>query len=373
VTTKRAAVARKAARPARAATPPVLVEVRRGDIVESRHRGHVVQVGPTGEVERAVGDPDVVVTLRSTVKPFALVTLLESGAADDLRLSSHEVAVMAGSHTGEDRHVRTLQAVFRRAGVSQATLACGSVGMPLDRTTAARLARDGEEAGAIRHMCSGYHTALILLSRFAGWPLDGYAAPDHPAQVAARETVARLFGVRSRALVSAVDDCGVPTYAFPLVAVARAYLLLAHPEGAAEPEFARSAATLTRVRDAMIEAPDMVGGPRDALDTELMRRRPGVLVSKAGAEGLRAVGLLGGSRGDGRGPAGLALSIEDGDGFRRASRAATVEALAQVGVLDEDDVRALDPFHRSVSRGPSGEVIATTVPGFQLAPISELV
>ena len=117
--------------------PPVLVEVRRGDITESRHRGHVVQVSAAGEVELAIGDPEVPVTLRSAVKPFALVALIESGAADDLDLSAQELAVMAASHMGEDKHVRTLQAVFRRAGVSQSLLTCGSVGMPMDKVTAA--------------------------------------------------------------------------------------------------------------------------------------------------------------------------------------------------------------------------------------------
>ena len=42
----------------------------------------------------------------------------------------------------------------------------------------------------------------------------------------------------------------------------------------------------------MIGAPDMVGGTYDSLDTELMRRRPGALVSKAGADGIRAIGLV---------------------------------------------------------------------------------
>ncbi len=73
------AASRKAGRYPRNAAPPVLVEVHRAGIVESRHRGHVVQVGPTGALESVVGDPEVEVTLRSTVKPFALVALVESG------------------------------------------------------------------------------------------------------------------------------------------------------------------------------------------------------------------------------------------------------------------------------------------------------
>ena len=88
--------------------PPVLVEVLRERVVESRHRGHVVQVDAVGDVARAIGDPTVVVTMRSTVKPFAIVALIESGAADELSLSSEELAIMAGSHAGDDKHVRML-------------------------------------------------------------------------------------------------------------------------------------------------------------------------------------------------------------------------------------------------------------------------
>ncbi len=149
----------------------MLAEAHRGTIVESRHRGHVVQVSSTGEVERAIGDPEVVVTLRSAVKPFALVALIASGAADDLRLSGSELAVMAASHMGEDKHVRTLQAVFRRAGVSQSLLTCGSVGMPMDKVTAMRLARDGEAPGAdptpVLGLPCGQHPAEPVLGLVA--------------------------------------------------------------------------------------------------------------------------------------------------------------------------------------------------------------
>jgi L-asparaginase II len=350
----------------------VLAEVRRGGIVESRHRGHVVQVGPTGEVERAVGDPEVLVTLRSVVKPFALVALVESGAADDLRLSAPELAVMAGSHAGEDKHVRTLQAVFRRATVSQTLLACGSEGMPIDRLTAARLARDGEEPGPIRHMCSGFHAASILLSRFSGWSLEDYYEVDHPSQQAVRATVARLFGTTVAELRTARDDCGVLTYAFPLVDVARAFALLADPSTASDPDRARSREALSRIRDAMTAAPEMVGGTADSLDTMLMVRRAGAIVAKGGAEGLRGIGLLRGWRGADRPAAGLAVRIEDGDGAARANRAVTVEALCQLGALDERQLRPLASQHRPVKRSPHGEIIAETVAGFELAPISEL-
>jgi L-asparaginase II len=301
------------------------------------------------------------------------VALIESGAAAALRLSDAELAVMAASHAGEDLHVRTLQGVFRRAGISQNLLACGAENMPLDALTAARLARDGEDPGPIRHMCSGFHAASIMLSRHAGWSLDDYHQPDHPSQVAARGAVARVFAVNSAKLRTAVDGCGLLTYAFPLVDVARAFALLADPSAAPDAGRALVAPALSRVRDAMMAHPELAGGTRDMVDTVLMKTLPRRVVVKGGAEALRGVGLLPGTRGD-RAPAGgMAVKIEDGDGFGRANRAATIEALAQLGVVSERELRLLVRHHRPPVRDPRGELTGEAVPGFELAPISELV
>jgi L-asparaginase II len=349
----------------------VLVEVHRGPVVESRHRGHVVHVAQDGAVQHALGDPDVVVNLRSSVKPFTLVALVESGAAEEFTLTPPELAVMAASHSGEDLHVRTLQAVFRRALLSPALLRCGSEGMPLDAVTAARLCRDSEKPGPLRHMCSGFHTASILLSKHAGWSLEDYDSPTHPSQVAARDAVARVFGVDPEELVRAIDACGLPTYAFPLRSIARGYATLADPGGADPPLPAATADALVRIGDAMMAAPELVGGTRDRLDTAVMKTRPGRLVA-SGAEGLLGVALLAGARGEGSRPAGLALKVEDGDNDGRASRAAGVEALRQLGVLDEAAVERLAPFHRPGLFAPDGTQVGEAVPGFGLAPLGEL-
>ncbi|HUG49306.1 MAG TPA: asparaginase [Candidatus Limnocylindria bacterium] len=363
----------RASRYPRNAAPPVLVEIRRGDAVESRHRGHVVQVDVAGRIERGVGDPDISVSLRSAVKPFALVALIWAGGADAYQLSDAELAVMAASHTGEDAHVRTLQGVLRRSGLSQTLLACGAEGMPLDELTAARLARDGEATGPIRHMCSGFHVASLLLARHAGWTLADYWRPEHPAQQAVAEAVARVFGTTRAALRTAVDACGLQTYFFGLADVARAFALLADPAGAADERRLPLVPALGRVREAMLAAPDMVGGTRDSTDTRLMNAVPGLLVAKSGAEGLRGVGLLRGARGEGTPAAGIAVSIEDGDGHGRANRAVSVEALAQLGVLGPDRLERLAELHRPASRDPRGLEVGQALPVFELAPISELV
>ncbi len=359
------------ARYPRGAAAPVLVEVRRGPFVESRHRGHVVQVDASGRVERGVGDPDYVTSLRSAVKPFGLLALVKAGGVEEFHLTGPELAVMAASHHGEDMHVRTLQGVLRRAGLSQSLLACGTDGAPHDALTAARLARDGEAPGPIRHNCSGFHVSSLLLARHGGWSLADYWRPDHPTQVAVAEVVARVFGSRPSELVTAVDNCGVLTYAFPMTAIARAYALLADPAGVADTGTAGLVGSLTKVRDVMMAAPEMVGGSRGAVDTMLMRTRPGALVAKGGAEGLRGIGLLPGWAGSRSTAIGVAIKIEDGDLAGRANRAVTIETLAQLNALDADALERLNDLRRPPRRDPRGVEIAETVPAFQLAPFVE--
>jgi L-asparaginase II len=368
--------------PARAASsgrsriiPPVLVRQIRNGIEESVHRGDIVEADLDGRLIRGIGDPDRLVTLRSCVKPFGVPALIEAGAVEAFDLEPAEIAVMASSHSGEDLHVRTIQAMYRRAGASQALIATGTEGMPLDALTAARLARDGERPGPIRHMCSGQHSVSILLSRLKGWDGTEYWREDHPSQVAYRGVVARAFGTTPEKLVTALDGCGVLTYAFPLREVARAYAFLADPSAvAAQDPRASLAPALLLVRDAMLAHPEMIGGTRDRLDTSLMKALPGRIASKSGMEALRGVAVLPGPRASGATVAatGMAIKIEDGDGYDRGSWAASVEALVQAGVLDGQALRVLARYHRPTVLDPHGRLGAEAVAKFELAPLGEL-
>ncbi|HEY8238730.1 MAG TPA: asparaginase [Candidatus Limnocylindrales bacterium] len=363
-----------AAKPRRTA-PPVLVRQVRNGVEESVHRGDIVEVDISGHMLRALGEPDHVVNLRSAVKPFGLMALLEAGGEREFELQPAEIAVMAASHSGEDLHVRTLQAVFRRTGVSQSGLVLNTEGAPIDALTAARLARDGERPGEIRHMCSGYHASFLLLARLGGWSADGYWLDDHPVQVAARDAVAGAFGTTSAKLVASIDACGVPAYAFKLREVARAYAFLADPESVPASDSRSALATSMRVvRDAMLAHPEMIGGTRDRLDTSVAKALPGRLAAKGGAEGLRCFAILPGPRGRGGFSAatGMALKIEDGGSADRATSAASIEALAQAGVLEGQSLRMLGLYHRPTKADPHGRPAAEAIASFELAPLGEL-
>jgi L-asparaginase II len=358
------------------ADTPVLVRHVRNGIEESVHRGDIVEADASGRLIRSLGDPDRVLALRSTVKPFGLVALIEAGGIEAFDLEPAELAIMASSHSGEDFHVRTLQGMFRRAGVSQSMLACGNEGMPLDPLTAARLARDGEKPGPIRHMCSGQHAVSLLLSRLKGWDPETYWLPEHPSQAAYRSAVARVYGTTPDRLKTAIDGCGVETYGFRLSQVAQAYAFLADPSAVPSRDPRSSVApALTIVRDAMVANPEMVAGRHDRLDTSLMKAVEDRLVSKAGMEALRAIAILPGPRSGTLldGASGLAIKIEDGDGYDRGTWAASVEALRQVGVLDGQALRMLVRYHRPTILDPHGRIGAESIPEFELAPVGELI
>jgi L-asparaginase II len=355
---------------------PILVRQVRNGIEESVHRGDIVEADVDGRLIRTLGDPERVVTLRSTVKPFGVVALIEAGGIEAFQLDGPELAIMASSHSGEDAHVRTLQGMFRRAGVSQSALACGNEGMPLDALTAARLARDGEKAGPIRHMCSGQHAVGLLLARLKGWDIESYWQPEHPAQGLYRSAVARAYGTSPERLRTAIDGCGIETYAFRLREVAQAYAFLADPTSLSKRDGRSSLAEpLTVIRDAMLANPEMVGGRHDRLDTSVMKAAAGRIVSKAGMEALRAIAILPGPRTGTHidGASGLAVKIEDGDGYDRGTWAASVEALRQAGVLDPKALRVLARYHRPTILDPHGRVGAESIPEFELAPVGELI
>jgi L-asparaginase II len=340
------------------------VEVTRGDRVESRHRGSVAVVAPSGRLIASHGDPDQFIYLRSAAKPFQLAPFVASGHFDayDFPNPTESLAVMAASHAGEDRHLRTVQALLRAGGLTRDVLACG-MHPPFDRETAERLIRDGEPLTPLRHNCSGKHAGMALHAKAAGWPVETYWQPDHPIQRLALEAVAVLSGVPVRQIAQATDGCGVVTFGLPLRGLALAFARFADPSGVADPSL-RSA--LERIRDAMMAHPEMVGGERRQFDTSVMRAAPGSLASKGGAEGVQAVAILAGGHSRGKGSLGLAVKIEDGDGARRARGVTTIESLHQLGALDEAALSRLADFASPPILDPRGERSGEVRPAFEL-------
>ena len=316
-------------------------------------------VSADGRLIGSVGDPTAVTYLQSAAKPFQLAPFVASGRFDEFDLGDEELALMAASHSGEDRHVRTVQTILRIGGLSRSVLQCG-VHPPFDVETAQRLVRDGEPPTELRNNCSGKHAGMALFAKASGWDVDTYWQPDHPVQRLALETVAALSDTPVDQVQTATDGCGVLAFAIPLHGLALAYARLADPSGLTDAPL-RSA--LARIRDVMRAHPELIGGERRAFDTALMRALAGRVVAKGGAEGVRAVAVLAGGL-------GIAVKIEDGDGAHRAGAAVVCETLRQLGVAGERELTELAPYAApSVWDLGRREVVGQIRAAFRLAEV----
>jgi L-asparaginase II len=240
---------------------------------------------------------------------------------------------------GTDAHVEVAQSIQAKIGASEANLLCG-VHDPTDPATAQRLLARGLAATPNRHNCSGKHSGMLALARHHDWPLDDYVNPRHPAQQAILAAFAEMCGLPEAEVVVGTDGCSAPNFAVPLVNAATAFARLANPGAApgARGLPHRRANAVRTLFYAMTAHPEMVRG-LGGFDTELMRRRPGLLVSKAGAEGYQGIGLAAGALRPGSPALGVALKVADGTG--RAVAPAALAVLKQLGLLDEHDLELL--------------------------------
>lgn len=329
-----------------------LVGVFRGAVLESLHAGSVAVADAMGRLVAAVGDPETVTYLRSSLKPVQALTVVVSGAVDRFGITAEELAVIAASHSAEPEHQRAVRSVLAKAGLSVEQLRCGPH-PPLHGPTASALARAGERPTPLHNNCSGKHAGMLAAARALGLPLETYLDPEHPVQERNRALLAELSGVAAAAIPVGVDGCGAPTFALPLRAMARLFARLAQPEHLPAPY--REAAA--RVLAAMRQHPRLVAGT-DRFDTALLERLGDRLVCKGGAEALHCAGLV---------ETGLGVAVKIGDGGARAVAPAVLATLAGLGVAGEADLAALAAYARPRVENTQGRTVGELRPLFALA------
>lgn len=335
-----------------------LVEVRRGPIIESRHRGHVVAVDANNRIVAYLGTPEAVTYLRSSAKPFQAIPLITSGAADRFGFTEKEIALACASHSGERIHTELALSMLNKIGLQPDALKCGTH-EPFSAAEARLLREQGRAPSVLQNNCSGKHAGMLALALHLGAPIETYEAQDNPIQIVIQETVARFADCPPAELAVGVDGCAVPVFALTVRAMALMYARLVKPERFDEP----TRRACERISTAMLNHPEIIGGTTDRLDTEMMRAAQGRLISKVGAEGVYTVGVL--PCDDWPDGLGLALKIEDGDDSR-ARPTAVIEALRQLGVLEGESLAAVARFARFSVTNRRGDKVGEVRPAFEL-------
>ena len=255
---------------------PIRVSVCRGPVVEAVHTVHAVAV-QDGAVVAEAGDSGLVSFYRSSAKPLQALQLVRARPDLDDEL----VAIASASHQAEPAQLEAVRKLLDTAGATEGMLECG--------------VQEGRVPEPLYHNCAGKHAGMLAVCRARSWPGENYRLPGHPLQQAILRDVAEA--AETSDVPTAVDGCGVVTFALPLERMALSFSRLDQLDGG------------VRIVAAMRARPEFIGG-RGSLDTELMQA--GEWAAKGGAEGLLCAVA----------PDGLAIALKCEDGQFRALRPA---------------------------------------------------
>ncbi len=304
-----------------------LVEVRRGAITESRHRGHVVAAEPDGNIVAYLGDPANVTYLRSSAKPLQALPLLISGAAEHFGFTDQEVALACGSHSGEAIHTATVASMLSKIGLGPEALRCGTH-EPFSPEVSRELRAKGEQPNVLQNNCSGKHAGMLALALHLNAPTENYDNPQNPVQLTIGRIVAQFSSIPLEDISIGIDGCGVPVFGITVKAMALAYARLVSPPV----EFGKPIRdACQRIVKAMTAYPEL-----------------GVLPCEEWPSGL-----------------GLALKIEDGDDHR-ARPTVVIESLRQLGVLHDESLEAVSRYAFFPVRNRREEIVGEIRASFSL-------
>ncbi len=333
----------------------IAARIYRGEHVEAVHYGSIAVVDGTGKLTHCLGDPEMVTMMRSAIKPFQLLPLMTTGAADHFGFSPRQLAIMCGSHIGSDEHREVVLSNLALAGNAPSALGCGThwpMGMEMRR----EYPRHDEDKDPTRHNCSGKHSGFLALARFLGDDLAEYLNPESKTQLAIKHAVANFCEYPVAKMTAGIDGCSAPNYPLSIQSLARGFQKLA----TLDTNDLVIRPSIERIRSAMFAHPDMVSG-EGRFDLDLMRSYPNNVLCKIGAESVEGVGLA-------DPPMGIAIKIHDGN--TRALGTVVVEVLKQLGILTNiDDVPKLKPHERPEVRNVRTIVTGHVVPEFKLRKV----
>jgi L-asparaginase II len=294
---------------------PVLVEVWRGSLMESNHRGAFVVTDCAGRSVLALGDVDRPIYPRSTVKPIQAIPLITTGTASAYGLTASELAVACSSHSGEPMHVAAVRAMLGKAGLDESDLRCGAH-PPLSADAAETLAACGGRPTPIHNNCSGKHAGMLMVSLHMDWRLDSYTSVDHPLQLHIKSLIETFCETALTVDACALDGCTAPAWSMPLRSLALGFARFGKPDDLPS----ELADACRELREDCTHFPLMTAGT-GRLCTKVLNAFGEEVYVKGGAEGVYAGALP---------AAGLGFALKIDDGALRAAELLLVRLLGKL-------------------------------------------
>jgi L-asparaginase II len=329
----------------------ILINIKRGSLVESIHRGDAVAVKPDGTIFAKCGDPQKLTFMRSAAKPIQALALILSGAADEYGISDKELSVICSSHYAEPFHLEAVLSILSKISLDDTYLLCGKA-RPLKEEVAFEYAGQGISPQKILSDCSGKHSGMLATCKLKGYPLDSYIDPNHPLQQEILQIMSDICAYPKAEIQIGIDGCSVPVFGMPVYNMALGFARFANPTYL--PEQYRTAAG--RIFNAMITYPEMVAGT-EGFCTELMQATNGRLIGKIGAQGVYCIGIK-------EPQLGIAFKIEDG--MLGMASVAAMHVLTELDLLSEAEYAALAKFHIKPSLNDAGLIVGEIRPVFKM-------
>lgn len=344
-----------------------IFELTRGRIIESIHSGSIAVMDMSGKLIASYGDPQTVAFLRSSAKPFQVLPFVERGGVEHFGFTPKELALSCASHETAQIHLEAVKALQEKIGIQESDLQCGPH-LPGDPAMLKSVIINNIKPTANFNNCSGKHTAMLAHAKMRGLPLDTYLDINHPIQQDILTCFAEMCEYPREKVELGVDGCSAPNFALPLFNAALGFARLCDPRDLSDVR----ASACRKITSAMATHSEMISGYGE-FDCELMKVGAGKIITKRGAEGFQAIGLLPGAINPTSPGIGIAFKVTDGDASRmndqlesaaRVRPAVTLEILRQLGALNEAQLKDLAEFgpnlpiknHRGIITGESRPV-----------------
>ncbi|GHB19913.1 asparaginase [Pseudovibrio japonicus] len=305
---------------------PVLVEVTRGNIVESRHRGSIAIVDADGKLAFSAGDVEQGIFARSAIKALQAIPMVESGAAEALDYDDAELALACASHNGEHVHASSARMMLFKAGLSEENLMCGPQ-WPKHMEDCVSLIKADETPCQLHNNCSGKHAGFLAMAKTLGIPTENYIDFDHPVQAEIRNVIEQMSGGILGRDVCGTDGCSIPTYAMEQHKTALAFARFGTGVGL-DQERSKAAEVLY---EACVNEPYMVAG-KQRFCTEVMDIFRGRVFAKTGAEGVFCAALP---------ELGFGITLKCDDGTDRGAEVMMASIIRSLLPLSDEEEKGL--------------------------------
>ena len=290
-------------------TPEPILRLKRGKTIETIHNGWICILDNNQKVVLKKGNIHDPVFLRSVAKPIQALPIIDF----NIQIPEKTLAVICGSHSGSSKHINLLKNLMQKFHIKESFLQCG-IHEPFDESERKKLIKKNLKPTPLHNNCSGKHTGMLCICKKNGWPTKSYLSCNHPLQELILKNIIQLSGAKT--IYTAIDGCSAPTFALPVINIARMFSLLTG-ELSSKYSF-----LLQSIRN----NPYYFGG-NGLLDSEIIKASRGKIISKSGAEGIIVCAYK-----------GYSIVLKVADGSPKARSIIILKLLQELNWLKSSDI-----------------------------------